>query len=438
MITPPKKGMKSITSRPLCSLWLFVLLCLPSVAREVLPGTRDPWRWPFDSTSIWNMPIGSDAEYTDIDMVPTRGVGMDARHFLELDLSHPEREVIGFDVFAPEAGRCSGTTDMNGLTVHIPDTFIVADVFSGSQYGVTPNAAFVFLMPDRQNVWNGPSIARCQNGGPLYMRSFQKWPNNRIHEDIFGDGVTNSGGHGASSMSGLGGTIRKGDFSDSEPIRHAIKINPSSMHLFYSASIPGYRWPAIRADNYAAGSYTGENPALVMGSLLAVPPGVTAQQLGIRTEPARKILFTLQNYGAYICEDAGPRWDVFDFVCEAGVEAEFENAFGFSMDSQLWEDDILKIAAELKVIGNNGPNSIGGGGTPLQPLAPLFGEATPVVMPDRRCATGRIRDQHGYQFYTLTGRLISMPRPRPAGSPGLVVKVRNKTARLMLRAKQAQ
>ncbi|MEM9329358.1 MAG: LamG-like jellyroll fold domain-containing protein, partial [Bacteroidota bacterium] len=66
--------------------------------------------------------------------------------------------------------------------------------------------------------------------------------------------------------------------------------------------------------------------------------------------------------------------DVFDFIIEEGVEREFEATHGFSMTGDLWESVILKIAEVLQVISNNGPDRIGGGGTPLQPLACSLGE----------------------------------------------------------------
>ena len=318
------------------------------------------------------MPIGSEAVYVDVDLVPSRGVGIDVKHFLVLDTLNPLRPIVGFNSFAPRSGRCSGTENMNGLMVHLPDSFLVPDVYSGSPYGVKPNASFVFLLPDLQTTWNGPSIARCSSEGPLYMRSSQKWPNNRNGDDLFGDGLTDTGGQGASSMSGLGGTIRLGELIGEEPIRHAIKINPWGAHLYFGPDRPGFRWPATSADNYAndpshKNQYVGQNPELVMGSLLAVPTDITAQELGLLTEPGRKILFVLQHYGAYITEDAG--WDVFDFIIQEGVEQEFEQAYGFSMKSDIWETEILKIAEVLQVIANNGPQRVGGGGTPLQPLA---------------------------------------------------------------------
>lgn len=158
-------------------------------------------------------------------------------------------------------------------------------------------------------------------------------------------------------------------------LHHAIKINPWGHHLFYSDALPGYRWPARSADNYAntpgaKNRYVGKNPSLLMGSLLAIKPDVTAEQLGLTTGPGKQLFFVLQNYGAYITEDAG--WDVFDLVIERGVGVEFKAKYGYSLRGDRWEKEMLKLARALKVVDNNLPKSIGGEGEPLQPLAPEF------------------------------------------------------------------
>jgi hypothetical protein len=163
------------------------------------------------------------------------------------------------------------------------------------------------------------------------------------------------------------------------PIRHALKINPwARKYLHYSAEVPGYRWPARRADDYASqkGEYDPEslgrtsNPALVMGTLLAIPPQVELESLGLATEPGRKLFTVLQDYGAYIAEDAGE--DTWDWVVERDAEREFEAAYGFSLTSETWKHEIDVLVPVLQIVDNNGPDSIGGGGQPRAPLAPPF------------------------------------------------------------------
>ena len=122
--------------------------------------------------------------------------------------------------------------------------------------------------------------------------------------NIYGSGIR--GGHGGSGMSSIGGSIRRGELTSSQPIRHALKINLwAQRYLYYSSSNPGYRWPSDRADSYAANQYKGTNPKLVMGTLLAIPPVVTEKSLDLQTPAGRKLFQALQNYGGY-ADDMSP------------------------------------------------------------------------------------------------------------------------------------
>jgi len=198
-----------------------------------------------------------------------------------------------------------------------------------------------------------------------------KWPANRKYQSLKGDGMQ-GGGQGASGMSALGGTIRLGELVGDKPIRHVIKVNPwAGKYCHYSSAIPGWKWPAKRADGYAASGYNRDgDPDIVMGSLFAIPPDVTEQSLDLKTAPGKKLFFTLQNYGAYFTEDAA--WDVWDLIVERDAEIEFENEYSFSMKSDTWKAELNKLMQAVHVITNNSSSSIGGGGTPLQPLAPDF------------------------------------------------------------------
>ncbi len=181
-------------------------------------------------------------------------------------------------------------------------------------------------------------------------------------------------------MSTLGGTIRLGELTNEEPIRHALKIK---LHVvkYLSPDGSGFRWPAKTA-SWNASSYQGTNPNLVMGSLLAIPPSIMPESLGLTTEAGKKIFFALQNYGAYIVEDTG--WDAYDIVIENGVEAEVMAKYGFNMYSEpgmenfdpTWKEEFNKLMVALNIVTNNTSTTIGGGGTPLQPLAPEFGTST--------------------------------------------------------------
>jgi hypothetical protein len=48
---------------------VLTVVIAPSVlADETFSTSRDPLKWPFSQNSIWNTPIGSDAEYLPADI----------------------------------------------------------------------------------------------------------------------------------------------------------------------------------------------------------------------------------------------------------------------------------------------------------------------------------------------------------------------------------
>lgn len=393
---------------------LAVLATISVVAQDILPGSRDPWEWPFDRASIWNMPIGSEAEYKDAGFEAAGHVGVDIQIILELDESDPLHQARLSTGFGP--GRCDSTGIID-FYLPLPDTWIVPDA-GNSPYGRTPNSNYAFRMSGARSdtVHEGCRIARCEEGGPFYIPDWMKWPNNRKFQSITGDGMS-GGGQGATGMSSLGGTLRKGELVGDEPIRHAVKISPwAEKYCHYSADIPGWKWPAKRADGYAPDRYNRDgDPDILMGSLFAVPPDVTEGSLDLATEPGKKLFFTLRNYGAYFTEDAA--WDTWDLIVERDAEIAFEEKYGFSMKSDTWKADLNKLMQALHVVTNNGPDRIGGGGTPLQPLAPDFGDGATGVEPG--CVLSVPAPQRTARrpaaAYDLFGRRVGNQR----GSPGV-------------------
>jgi hypothetical protein len=209
-----------------------------------------------------------------------------------------------------------------------------------------------------------------------------------------GDGIF--GSHGGSGMSALGGTIRNFELASDYPrdgIKHALKMvlyeneNLNCDPVAHSLDGNCARWPARVADGYAApnscpssgSQYCGSNPHLKPGSLLALDSSFDLNSLS--TEIGKRIGWTYQNYGAYIVDAAG--WKATVLQLEMGpsgtgkdvFQQEWGMSFGGSFGDKAsngWLADYYKILKALKIVSNNGPNSIGGGGTPRQPLAPDF------------------------------------------------------------------
>jgi len=195
-------------------------------------------------------------------------------------------------------------------------------------------------------------------------------------DNLYGNGIL--GAHGGSGLSSLGGTIRLNQLVPGGEIRHVLKVNvDAAANLFPS---PGFVWPAIRHDSCAPGCYGGSVPALEMGSLLAIPSSVNLTTLGLQTAPGRMLAWTLQNYGAYIADNTTR--SVFSIETElspaGSVVTQFQQTWGYALQAPAgsgtpWSHDINVILAHLAVVANNSPATIGGGGSPLQPLAPPIG-----------------------------------------------------------------
>lgn len=358
-------------------LYLLLLCFLYGSFQPLSAQTRNPLLRPYTSASIWNMPIGSDAVYEPANLTPAQFSGADIVHILITSESFPSRDIFAErGSFNIGGGRCSMMDLDLGFDLNVPDDWLVPDS-GNSPYGGTPNSSFAIITTDSLRSIQGQVLARCDVGGPVFMPDFMRFEGNRRESNLRGDGLSDIGtaGHGASGLSTLGGTIRLGELTGTEPIRHAIKINPfANKSLHYSAAVPGFRWPASRADNYANNpdSPIRYNPDadsnLVMGALLALPPEATPASLGLTTDAGRKLFFAMQNYGVYFAEDAA--FDTWDIVAERDVEIAFEETYGFGFESATWLAELNKLMTALSVIVNNGPNSIGGGGTPRVPLSP--------------------------------------------------------------------
>ncbi len=344
-----------------------------TIAQDTLAGHRLAWQWPFSQNSIWNMPIGSEATYESAHFQPAAHVGVDIQHILELNANDPRKIVLGTEVWGE--GRCNGTQSL-GFLIQIADDYIVPDA-GNSPYGLTPNGNFAFRLPNSNLVFEGSQLSRCTVGGPVHLPIWMQYPNNRKYQSIKENGLK-GGGQGASSMSALGGTIRLGELTNEAPIRHAIKINPwAKKYCYYHDTLPGFKWPAKSADNYAKGTYGGTNPHILMGSLFAIPPDIAIDDLNLQTVAGKKLFFTMQNYGVYFTEDAA--WDTWDIIVERDAELEFKDKYGFSMTSTTWKNELNKLMQALSIVVNNAPERIGGGGIPRQPYAPPFDELTTTI-----------------------------------------------------------
>ena len=330
-------------------------------------NTRNKWLWPFSQDSIWNLPIGSDAQYSPANLPKATYSSVDNDLLFIIPADSPRRPLYDPGSWT---NRCSGTTTYESIP--IPDDLIVADAINTPTKYYTPNNAAALLQPDGRTIIQLEPMARCLKAGPVYGYHHPK-----PDIDIYGQGI--SGSHLGSGLSAIGGTIRKGELTGSDPILHILKIELWEKYLNYTpgSSTSGYRWPADRADSHASSIYKGKNLQLVMGSLLAIPPNVTEDSLGLSTPAGKKLFHALQDYGGYQVDATGA--DTFALAVEQGVEDEFKAAYGYDFyatanSNNPFYEDFFKLFQALNIITNNSPNSIGGDGTRRAPLAPPFAD----------------------------------------------------------------
>ncbi|HEX9244831.1 MAG TPA: hypothetical protein VGA35_01600, partial [bacterium] len=356
-----------------------------SQATSPSPNTvvRDALTWPFSRDSIWNLPIGAGAVYVPGNIKQPSAYGMTSDiDVLVMTPNAPVTQVYQNGDGWGGGSRCSAQGGVL-FSAPIPTNFVVPGAGSGNPDGTTPNYAAAIVMADGHTLAQGQPMARCSAGGTATMMWSQQ------NEDLLGTG--NSGAHGGSMLSSLGGTIRLGELVPGGAIRHALKVNLyGNDDYYYDGSTHGYRWPATTADGYASGAYHGSVPALRMGSLLALPPSIDVNAMGLETDAAKILAHAFQDYGGYTVDDTA--WSVYALSTEYSpsgkVDTEFQSAWGFPISPASravpWARDMDRIFGALSVVDNwnyanwqlasasNG--ALGAGlGVPRVPWAPDFG-----------------------------------------------------------------
>ncbi len=344
-----------------------------------LQGDRDPFLQPFTSTSIWNMPIGSGALYEPANLIPaTKQTLVSDQHVIVMTPGAPPMTIVNNPAGA--AGASGQRCDTSGAfltTAPIPADFYVASS--------TSNLPLVAVAADGRTLIQGEPFAHCLG----FADGTLDKPLDPVPGDLYGDG--GSGWDGGSHLSALGGAIRLGELVPGGAIDHALQIDVDAPNLYYAGSASSCpTWPATVCDSYASTTYTGTNPDLRMGSLLALPASLNLNTLGLETPPAMILAKAFQDYGAYIANDAhrsvnnivteyGPTGSVADVVnSTCGVEqgGKFDAAWGYPFEtcapgaSAEWAHDIQTIFANLSIVTNNSQGSPGGGGIPIVALAP--------------------------------------------------------------------
>ena len=352
-----------------------VLSSFFSITLSSSDNCRDPYYSPFSSDSIWLTPIGSNAQYMDAGLFrnksyPPNDFFSDDDYFIVTKDTDPV-----FPWYNQGWWGTNGNLTHCDVIGHYVNTLHFPANLSVTAFG-NNNAAGI-LQPDNDTLILTQPLYKCNETAPI-LSIYAQWKGtNNGTLSIRSNGTY--GGHGGSGLSAIGGTIRLGELlPNTPPISHALKLELWA-HIYYYAQNPCYNWPANTCDGYhnncpddPIACYGGTNPYLTPGSLLAIPVNISEQLNNtLTTIPAKKILYALTYYGGYLVDDT--YWNRATFCTMHGVTDEFQAYYNYSFNTSPnspFYNDLLLIFQNLAIVINNSPTSIGGGGTPLQPLAP--------------------------------------------------------------------
>ncbi|HEY8720060.1 hypothetical protein [Pengzhenrongella sp.] len=166
-----------------------------------------------------------------------------------------------------------------------------------------------------------------------------------VQQDLRTNGL--AGGARASGISQIMGLIRTQEVANKK-IPHTLAVGIPNSMLKY-----GYVWPARAQDSDAATAYSGPIP---MGSMMGIPPSVDLTKLNLSPE-GLALGHGLQDYGAHVLLRAGA------VALYAEPLADQTAVYRMRVD---WKDKLYPL---MRIMTNNTPTTVGGGGIRRQPDA---------------------------------------------------------------------
>jgi hypothetical protein len=327
------------------------------------PADRDATLWPFSADSPWNTPLGAGVELEPEDGPMTTALRIEEDDDGDRIATWVNSEEFSIPVvLASEDDPVVEIDDSfrEDATIYLPDD-------AGPAAGT--DGHLVVIRPDRRTADEFFSLEEGDDG----------WTSERHHvTDLHGLGIGPQAGVRAYGGSALGGLIRAWEVDPEHPdhdgvIRHALAVALPAMMLRYDGGEPGYdgdgygtatgyTWPATEQDYDSPEDYEGPIP---MGTLVAIPPDVDVDALGL---PAELVAIgrALQDYGAYVVDRAA---GVVAFYAEPGVPDSWLDVVRGPNAST---EGLERLRGLLRVVTNNAPSSVGGGGERAAPAAPPF------------------------------------------------------------------
>lgn len=287
---------------------------------------RNPYLWPFSSTSPWNTPIGSGAKYEPL---PVRALLADGSL---TDAVRSRRPFMGWP-----------TDPLRNIWVNgqLRGDVLLGDV-TLPPAGSTDS--LVLMQRARRYVIEARGVTMRPNGD-LEATDTER-------TDLAGPGMS-PGAVPAKpfGLSSLGGLIRAGEYERGIPHALSARVNRERLGGRRNFATPATVWPAVGGD-------VSDTGFLSVGALLAIPPDVNIREVVGDSGPAYELARAMQDYGVYVT---------------GFIDAPFVLVAGEARLDRDEEDAMLnKLVPLLKMVTNNSPATPAGGGTPRREPAPAF------------------------------------------------------------------
>jgi hypothetical protein len=313
-------------------------------------ATRDPSQTPFASDSVFNLPLGSGAQWEANAQLSNADVFVNTTQ-----TGYNENIYTGTasdPVVTVTDNATAGGTPAT-YQVHIPADAVPASGSDGT-LSVDDTTSGTWYSFGGFN-WTGPNTATVSSGSGQ--------PDN-------GSGIQN----GSDFDEGVG-TLTQSDLN-AGTIDHMLRIEiPTSMAESYSSTststLAPYAWPQTEEDGFAINGdggtpYSGTIP---YGVTVGIPAG-TPEPAAIAANAGANMLWqALQDHGAMVRDTTSGSGNTV--VLQADQNVSPTNPLIEGMDQYG-----AQIMAATEILTNQGPNSVNGGGTPIVPLDPPLSDAS--------------------------------------------------------------
>jgi glucose/arabinose dehydrogenase len=306
-------------------------------------GIREPWLQPFNSVSVWNTPIGSNAIWSnasDLDTIALRTTGGS----------------VNAGAFGQAFYRGQASDPL--VTFTVTDTLVVlapqqvhcpANAMPSPPYPGGDNQMTLFDATNPGLMW---SFSGCTLNNATNVSAGVTANHGQV-DNVCGTGVDVD--YGTFGYNAGIGTIRTWELA-AGVIQHTLRYAAPYAMLkspgnAWDQNIP---WPDTHEDWNGQNLYTGN---LTAGSTIGIPTSINLNTLGL-TAGGLMLATALQNYGAIWREASGNAGIIF--FAEPGSENDPLIAG--------MRTDINTINAKLCILRNQGPNTINGGGIPIVAL----------------------------------------------------------------------